>query len=56
MDTGKASRTVEIMARDRVAEQRFSEDQRICNDPYAIRFVSEEAKKAFNRTPRLPDA
>ena len=49
MDAGKASQTAEIMARHRAAELQFPEDQRVCNDPYAIYFVSEEAKKAFKK-------
>jgi O-methyltransferase involved in polyketide biosynthesis len=53
MAPNKASQTAEIMARHRAAELQFPEDQRICNDPYAIYFVSEEVKKSFNRPLRL---
>ena len=49
METNKASQTAEIMARHRAAELQFPEDQRVCNDPYAFYFVSEEAKKSFNK-------
>jgi methyltransferase (TIGR00027 family) len=49
VETNKASQTAEIMARHRAAELIFPEDQRVCNDPYAFYFVSEEAKKAFNK-------
>lgn len=49
MDVDKASQTAEIMARHRAAELQFPEDQRVCNDPYAIHFVSEDAKKAFKK-------
>jgi len=53
MDANKASQTAEIMARYRAAELQFPEDQRICNDPYAIYFVNEEVKKSFKRPLRL---
>ena len=49
MDVDKASQTAEIMARHRAAELQFPEDQRVCNDPYAIYFVSEDVRKAFNK-------
>jgi methyltransferase (TIGR00027 family) len=53
MDASKASRTAEIMARYRAAELRFPEEQRICKDPYAIYFVSDEVKKLLKRPLRL---
>ena len=49
MQTNKASQTAEIMARHRAAEIQFPEDQRVCNDPYAIFFVSEEVRRRFNK-------
>lgn len=49
MEVNKASRTAEIMARHRAAELRFPEDQRVCNDPYAIYFVDEAVRKALKR-------
>jgi len=49
MEANKASQTAEIMARHRAAELQFPDDQRVCNDPYAIYFVSEDVKKAFKK-------
>ena len=49
MDVDKASQTAEIMARHRAAELQFPENQRVCNDPYAIYFVSEDVRKAFKK-------
>lgn len=49
MDANKASQTAEIMARHRAAELLFPEDQRVCNDSYAIYFVNEETKQSFQR-------
>lgn len=37
------------MARHRAVELLLPEDQRICNDPYAIYFVSERVKRSFER-------
>jgi methyltransferase (TIGR00027 family) len=47
VDANQASRTAEIMARYRAAELRFSEDQRVCSDPYAMYFVSEKVKDSL---------
>jgi len=49
METNKASQTAEIMARHRAGELQFPENQRICNDPYAIHFVNEKVKKAMKK-------
>lgn len=49
MDASKASQTAEIMARHRAAELQYPEDQRVCNDPYAIYFVSQEVRQAFKK-------
>jgi len=40
--TRNASKTAETIAMVRVSESRRPEDGRICNDPYAIRFISQE--------------
>jgi methyltransferase (TIGR00027 family) len=42
VDRKGPSRTAETIAMVRVAESRRPEDERICYDPYAIRFISKE--------------
>jgi len=45
------SKTAETIAMVRVSESRKPEDERICYDPYAIRFISKEVLEFTTRNP-----
>jgi len=45
------SKTAETIAMVRVSESRKPEDERICYDPYAIRFISKEVLELTTRNP-----
>ncbi len=45
------SKTAETITMVRVTESRKPEDERICYDPYAIRFISKEVLEFVTRNP-----